>query len=1169
MRFQRLHIPAFGPFTNLELTFPSTKNDFHVIYGGNEAGKSSLLRAIRDLLFGIHSQSPDNFLHDYKHLRVLGEIENLAGDRLVIQRRKGSKNTLLDAEERPFHDSSLRPFLGGIDQKYFSAMFGLGASELREGAAELLAGEGELGKALFSASLGGTPIQRVLNAIVAESEQLFKGKSAKDVSIRPAAGRHKELLKKSREAIVSSETWDMLERSLAEHTASKKRLEEEIGNIVRDLAWIQRCEDALPSVGRLSDEMSKFSALPALPEVASDFVERASAARNAVNESTRIVRTEAEHLLQLQKNLDNCKTSSALIAVADDLDLLHEDLGAYRERKKALTKLTIELADLEHTLRAGMKALEVEGGFESLESLRLSSAVQMSCREAANNLHGAMNKQTELNDKVVVLKAGIEDDENELVLMPKMDLAPLRKALEDAAEATEANKTLAGSQSSVAKLIRVIGTEQALVPGVPQDLDAVSLLAVPSPATIRKFRERFDNLERDIEVTNRLIREEKVTVNALKNELHRIERRGELPSEDSLYQARRHRDHGWQLVLAEWKGGGAMEELDPALPLVEAFPHAIISADKIADQLRTDAETVAQAEEKRLQIHISNQKVADANESLDSLRIELEKCQASWEAEWTQIGVPARSPVEMEEWRENWVRLRRTISEFNDAEETVRSKSAQVQQAREKLSAVLPDSSEQSFSMLYAAAIKLVQQGENSSGRRDAIEERLKKAKKILADLDRQASELCSAVQSAEENWKRWCRSAGLAEDTTPESGLILLQERKELLAKFDSWNKLSGEATGILSEIKRYERMVYEHAMSLGIEADLTESQEAGLWAALSDVRKVQAKCEQLMSQVTDAEANLATLRQAEVYARQYLEELMQLCGLDDPSELEPLLANLENRTKIQDRINGHRIMLSGLARGQSLDEFIALVQAENAADLPRRKTLLETTKAAKSADLHEVQAALDGLNRQKKEHEKAGDAAADFRQQAESVAATLKQDATQFIRLRLAAHFLRNQIERFREENQGPLLEKSGQRFKQMTRNAFEGLAAEFNDDDIPVIVGRKGNGINVPVNGMSDGSRDQLYLALRIAAMERYLEDHEPMPLILDDLLITFDNERTTAILPQLANLAERTQIFLFTHHKHIVDLCYETLGNGQFALHQLRNVVAPPDSHAMGP
>lgn len=160
------------------------------------------------------------------------------------------------------------------------------------------------------------------------------------------------------------------------------------------------------------------------------------------------------------------------------------------------------------------------------------------------------------------------------------------------------------------------------------------------------------------------------------------------------------------------------------------------------------------------------------------------------------------------------------------------------------------------------------------------------------------------------------------------------------------------------------------------------------------------------------------------------------------------------------------------------------------------------------------------------------------------------MKQDASRYIRLRLAAHFLRNQIERFREENQGPLLERSGQVFKQITRDAFDGLAAEFNDADIPVMVGRRANGANVPVEGMSDGSRDQLYLALRLAAMDRYLEEHEPMPLILDDLFDHVDNERTKAIIPQLVNLAKRTQVFLFTHHEHLVELCQETVGKGRF-------------------
>ena len=189
MRFQRLHIPAFGPFTNLDLSFPSTAHDLHVFYGENEAGKSSLLRAIRDLLFGIHGQSSDNFLHEYKRLRLHGEIENQAGERLVFQRRKGNKNTLLDHNGTALQDSALRPFLGSVDLAYFSTMFGLGASELREGAAQLLKGEGEIGNALFSASLGGTPIQRVLDSLVADSERLFKGRATANVAIRPAVKR--------------------------------------------------------------------------------------------------------------------------------------------------------------------------------------------------------------------------------------------------------------------------------------------------------------------------------------------------------------------------------------------------------------------------------------------------------------------------------------------------------------------------------------------------------------------------------------------------------------------------------------------------------------------------------------------------------------------------------------------------------------------------------------------------------------------------------------------------------------------------------------------------------------------------------------------------------------------------------------------------------------------
>ena len=47
MRFNKIRIPAFGPFTGLEIALPKEGGDFHLFHGPNEAGKSSLLRSLR------------------------------------------------------------------------------------------------------------------------------------------------------------------------------------------------------------------------------------------------------------------------------------------------------------------------------------------------------------------------------------------------------------------------------------------------------------------------------------------------------------------------------------------------------------------------------------------------------------------------------------------------------------------------------------------------------------------------------------------------------------------------------------------------------------------------------------------------------------------------------------------------------------------------------------------------------------------------------------------------------------------------------------------------------------------------------------------------------------------------------------------------------------------
>lgn len=95
------------------------------------------------------------------------------------------------------------------------------------------------------------------------------------------------------------------------------------------------------------------------------------------------------------------------------------------------------------------------------------------------------------------------------------------------------------------------------------------------------------------------------------------------------------------------------------------------------------------------------------------------------------------------------------------------------------------------------------------------------------------------------------------------------------------------------------------------------------------------------------------------------------------------------------------------------------------------------------------------------------------------------------------------------------------------------------DFNERDEPVLAGIRSYGERVYVEGMSSGTRDQLYLALRLASLEKYMGSAEPMPFIVDDVLVDFDDARSQAALNALAKLAEKTQVMLFTHHSQVVE------------------------------
>ena len=87
------------------------------------------------------------------------------------------------------------------------------------------------------------------------------------------------------------------------------------------------------------------------------------------------------------------------------------------------------------------------------------------------------------------------------------------------------------------------------------------------------------------------------------------------------------------------------------------------------------------------------------------------------------------------------------------------------------------------------------------------------------------------------------------------------------------------------------------------------------------------------------------------------------------------------------------------------------------------------------------------------------------------------------------------------------------------------------------------------------MSEGTADQLYLALRLASLGVHLDDHEPAPLVADDILINFDDARARAALEALAELSERTQVLFFTHHDHLAEIARSCLPADVLFVHRL--------------
>lgn len=110
-----------------------------------------------------------------------------------------------------------------------------------------------------------------------------------------------------------------------------------------------------------------------------------------------------------------------------------------------------------------------------------------------------------------------------------------------------------------------------------------------------------------------------------------------------------------------------------------------------------------------------------------------------------------------------------------------------------------------------------------------------------------------------------------------------------------------------------------------------------------------------------------------------------------------------------------------------------------------------------------------------------------------------------------------------------------------------SFERLTVDFESEPLK-LQGRRPDGTLVGVEGLSEGTRDQLFLALRLAALDMHVGQAHSLPFIADDLFINYDDQRSIAGLEALGELSRKTQVVFLTHHDHLLPAVRRVFGDG---------------------
>jgi len=1161
MRINHLDLIAFGRFTEKSLDLSDGDLGLHLIYGDNEAGKSTALRALIDWLFGIQVRTKYNFLHANPQLRIGGELQLSDGETIEFIRRKGNKDTLLQyGSDDPLDENRLSRFLPpGIDETIFTKLWGIDHEGLIAGGQELLEQSGDLGQALFSAAAGTANLREILVEMQNRAVDIFKPRGSKS-ALNRAISDYKDAQKRMREATLPVSNWKALQNDLSKTNAAIDEVEQKINEKNKQKSCLERINRVKGALARRRNCLTKIEesgAVLLLPEDFSDQLKTAmETLQNALNAKER-----------LEAKLDVLNKESRALSVREDLlkneDAilrLYQDIGAVektiKDRPGQDGKRRLLRNEAQTLLKGILPDIPLDEAYQLRPLLNNKKWISELAREKSLLIQKQEGYKAELRDLQDEQKSLESKREN--ISQSEIDLPQVKAAIASARKAGDIEQRLDEVKIKAAQEKAACEDEFARLGHYHGTAEALLSMGLPVSETLDRFEKENDDLmekSRNASGKKQEIEEEK---RQAEQELKALLLKEDVPKISDLDASRKERDKGWSLIKQKY-----IHKLDITDSLLSytsesdlptVYEKKVEQADHISDRLRLDADQVVKRAELEAKIDHMSSRIADLSTVLENLKETRADFDTRWAAIWKPLNIAAGTPREMKQWV---LKAERLIEKIHAAKGVSANEKKLVEECdhlKKSISNQIAgfDSSAKiqgkSLEALISLCEQRIEKEQEARDNRHKIEHSLKdlhiRLKRTQDDLKTVETDLITWSQE----WEKAISGLGLKPDTHPETAMETFEQLVLFFKKFDQSEDLRKRIYGMDKVKEEFDSRVYEFARSIELKTDDQDALTiAGqLHRDLNAAREARASFIRIKDQLDEKKQEIKDVNITIRQSQEKIDELKTRAGVETVEELIEAGEKSNNKRELLKNIETLEQELNRNGDGFGIE---ALEEEVNNSDIDGIEGEIDSI----SIEVKELQSERDTLRDQRQTiqneiKEKDGNAmAANASEEAEAHLSSITQNAEHYLRFQIAALILEQQIEEYRKENQAPVLGRAGELFSKLTLGSYAGLRDELDSSGKPILLGVRPDDQEVAIAGMSDGSRDQLYLALRIATLEQHLKKGEPMPFVVDDILIGFDDNRTRVCLEVLAQLSKNIQVLLFTHHKRVLELadsCNET-------------------------